>query len=301
MRCPWCGNKNTPELTTCAFCGKDLLAEQSTEDAIEHLETLDVPSPEIVCPQCGAHHSALAQYCTLCGATFVARPEPPRPEQLVRRLAKPDRDTPAGDHGDDDVDEELERRFEGMVRGLRDEADPAGQFRIIAALIVAVPLFCCVAQLMIQTLLGSLSASRAISPRVESPPPVYFTPNESVPATKSYVMLPMPPGARVVSSQESGPGTGSVVYSMDRSPTEVAAAIQASPAMLTLKQNGWTVAQTTTASQGSVLKLSRSDDSGAVETISIVVVPGEIPDGSAKSIIEIEYYVPGADVVGPGV
>jgi len=80
VRCPWCGNTNPPEAIECAYCQKDLVRDQSTQDAVDLLQSIVPPEPETVCPACGSSNFLTTEFCSLCHSPL--RPDAVRP---VRR------------------------------------------------------------------------------------------------------------------------------------------------------------------------------------------------------------------------
>lgn len=92
MRCPWCGNTNDSAATECAFCQKDLVRDQSTQDAVDLLERIVPPEPEVECPVCGASNFLSTEFCDLCrtplrpDAVWPTAQTPPIGRSLFDRL-----------------------------------------------------------------------------------------------------------------------------------------------------------------------------------------------------------------------
>lgn len=299
MRCPWCGNKNLPEATTCAFCQRDIAAEQSTADAIYRLETLDVAAPEIICPNCGAHHTALAEFCSLCGTSFMARPEPPQPviesaEASLEPNIGTERDTSAVDDA-----------FEAMAPKLYDEsANPRKQLitlMVAMTAIVSLGFGCCTIFGIGQFIFGGGQGSW--NPDADAGNRYYYAEPapESQDAARDSIVLPVPPSARLVSQSRAGEGSGVVDYATNTSVSEVASHYASSPAVLALTQRGWQVERGSTFGGGFTMSLRHEGgESPYPESITISASPQLTSDQEAGSTVRIEYHVYGANVVGLG-
>lgn len=299
MYCKWCGNRNDPDAKVCAFCEKDLLSEQSTEEAIRRLQTMDLPAPEILCPRCGAHHTALAEFCSLCGASFRMSPEPSEREAASGQptVLEP---TPWKQLDDESEGEsELEDKFDGMVGGLATYEDsPRAQLLKVwlTLLLVGALGFCACGGSSMVGFFRTVNDYDYGGRGTNSTAQPAYTPPVEAPAPQASVLLPVPPGASVVSD-----GPGYVEYKTTSTLQQVASYYSTSPAVLTLTQQGWDVNRGGATVNGYSLSLSKTaPDAPTMDIIGITVQSQDPSLGDSGCIVHIEYHVSGANVVGPG-
>lgn len=222
MRCPWCGNRNRPDAQTCASCEKDLAEEQSTDQAIEVLESLCVEDPQVTCPACGAINIATAGFCTLCNHFLLPRPTSKRsPKTELGHLLS----------------------LEGMQTAIR--THPARTLLVAAAVIVvlSIPPALWIGDSLGSAIKGARPTTASGSDPDGFPQRISFT-GASQHRSSTRITIPIPPHAQQQTSRKGawrGSSYGSAVWVVPRPYGSIAAYYRMQAMSPWLWPQGWHV------------------------------------------------------------